>query len=284
MHTLRNRMLFFGSTALAGLSSLALHRYMMDNCFDAKGLLIAGNLPGMLLVAVGVVFGVCLLLMLRTVGGDGEYADNFPRDLLSGALLVAAGAVMAWAVPRLGQATEPVAQELAGTWVGTMDRITHACMTALPWLAAASMAVLGLLRMAGRKSSLCFGAVICLYYMLTLVSDYRLWSADPQIQDYAYQLLSGVLLMLCSFHRTCCDAGIIQRRKLIFTGLAASVCCMASLSMDFQRPFYLASALWAAGCVCNVAVLPPDPEPEEAVPENGEGAEQPESPGAADGI
>jgi peptidoglycan/LPS O-acetylase OafA/YrhL len=105
------------------------------------------------------------------------------------------------------------------------------------------------------------------------VTDYRLWSADPQIHSYAYQLLAEVLLMLCAFHRTSCDGGILQRRKLLFTGLAAAVCAMAALSMDFHRPFFLASALWGLGCIGTTAVLPPDPKEE---PENPEQTETPE--------
>ena len=82
------------------------------------------------------------------------------------------------------------------------------------------------------------------------------------LHTYAYQLLAEVLLMLSAFHRTCCDAGIIQRRKLLATGLGAAFCCMAALAGDFQVGFFLASGLWAAGSMCHVAVLPPDPEEE----------------------
>jgi hypothetical protein len=68
--------------------------------------------------------------------------------------------------------------------------------------------------------------------------------------------------MLCSFHRTCCDAGIIQRRKLLFTGMTAAFCAIVALATDFQRGFYLASALWALGALGTVSQLPPDPEEE----------------------
>lgn len=262
MHTLRNRFLFFGVTGAAGAASLALHRYMMENCFDAKGLLIDGNLPGKLLWVVGIAFAVFLALALRTIGGDGSYGDNFPRCLLSGSLLLAAGAAMFWAIPGLDLGTGEPIPGTAGLSL-LVQSVTGTAIRYLPWLAAASMVVLGVFRLAGKRPWPIFGGVICLFYMLMLVTNYRLWSADPQLQDYAYQLLAGVLLMLCSFHRTCCDAGVIQRRKLLATGLSAAVCCMAALSGQFQWGFYLASGLWATGCQCNVAVLPPDPEPEE---------------------
>ena len=151
---------------------------------------------------------------------------------------------------------------MAGTWVSFITQLTDRGREILPWLAAASMAVLGLCRIWGKRSPVFFSGAVCLNYMLTLVADYRLWSADPQVQDYAYQLLAEVLLMLCAFHRTSCDGGILQRKKLIFTAMAAAICSAASLSMDFHRPFFLASTLWALGCICTTAVLPPDPDPE----------------------
>lgn len=259
MHTLRNRILFFGPTALLGALSLGLHRYMMENCFDAKGLLIGGNLPGRLLWIVGIGFAVYLIAMLRTIGGEGSYADNFPRCVLSGALMLAAGVLLLTAAPGLeldaGAVSEPVSPLAA-----LMGGLNELAAAYLPYGAAAALAALGVFRILGKRPHFAVSGVVCLFYMLVLVSYYRRWSADPQLHDYAYQLLALVLLMLSSFHRVCCDAEIIQRRQLLFTGLSAAFCCVAALSGGFQRGFYLASGLWAAGSLCNVAVLPPDPE------------------------
>lgn len=263
MHTTRNKLILVGATLAAGFSSLGLHRYMMANYIDAKGLLITGNLPGRLLMLVGVGFTLTLLLMLWKLGGDGSYADIFPRDPVSGLLMIAAGITLTLSMPGLYWSSLPSAAPVTAL-VSFWEKFFAGCMTAMPWLAAVSMVTLGLCRILGRKGWFSFGGVICLFYILTLVSNCRLWSADPQLQDYAYQLLAGVLLMLCSFHRSCCDAGIIQRKKLLFTGLGAAFCAIASLSMDFQRGFYLASALWALGSLCSMAQLPPDPEEEPA--------------------
>lgn len=261
MHTLRNRILFFGTALAAGLASLGLHRYMMTSCVDDKGLLITGNLPGTLLWAVGIAFVLFLYVSLRTIGGDGSYADIFPRSLPSGALMIAAGAALLLAIPGLDLGVGAPLPVVTGLPL-LLQQATTAAMRYLPWAAAVCMAVLGMFRILGRHPRPIFSGVICLFYILMLVTNYRLWSADPNLQDYAYQLLAQVLLMLCSFHRTCCEAGIIQRRKLLATGLAAAVCATASLSGEFQWGFFLASGLWAAGSMCDVAVLPPDPEPE----------------------
>ncbi len=266
MHTLRNRILLFGGTLAAGLASLGLHRYMMAACFDDRGLLVAGNLPGKLLWAVGLAFAALLAVTLRSIGGDGSYEDNFPACYVSGGLMLVAGMAMAWAVPGLQLTVQPPVA--AGT-AAAISRITGWAAQYLPWAAAGCMAVLGGFRLAGWKPWPIFSGIICLFYMLVLVTNYRLWSADPQLHAYAYQLLAEVLLMLAAFHRTCCDARLIQRKKLLATGLGAAVCCTAALSGEFQWWFFLASGLWAAGSMCHVAVLPHDPEEEEA-PAEGE--------------
>lgn len=280
MHTLRNRFLFFGATLAAGLGSMGLHRYMMNAFTDHKGLLLDGNLPGTLLWAVGIAFALFLFLLLRTIGGDGCYADNFPRSILSGSLMIAAGAVLLFAIPRLDPGADAPVPVVTGLPL-LIQQATAAVMAYLPWAAAACMAAQGLCRILGNRPWPLFGGIICLFYTLMLITNYRLWSADPNLHSYAYQLLAQVLLMLCAFHRACCDAGVIQRKKLLATGLSAAVCATAALSMDFQRGFFLASALWAAGSVCSTAVLPPDPEdeePEDGEPEQTEDTEKPEEP------
>lgn len=272
---MRNKLLLYGGTLGAGLASMGLHRYMMDNCFDEKGLLIAGNLPFWLLVAVGGAFAALLIGVLRTIGGDGTYGDAFPRDRLSGVLMILGGVLLAFGASGLGAEQTELPGGAATAVLGVWHQLSGAALGVLPWLAAASMVLMGLCRVWGKGCPVAAGGILCLFYMLMLVNNYRLWSADPQVQDYAYQLLAQVLLMLCAFHRTSCDAGIIQRRKLLITGLGAAVCAMAALSMDFQRIFFLASALWALGCICTVQILPPDPEPQEVSQE--EPQEEPRS-------
>lgn len=260
-HTLRNQILFFCPTLALGLASLWLHGFLVTQCIDDRGLLLEGSWPGRLLWVIGGVLGVYLLLLLRTIGGTGTYEDNFPKSILGGLLAIAGGAVM---VPAVREMTFDAQWQL---WLG--------------YGAAASMAVTGIFRWLGRRPAPLFHGVVCLFFILVLLNNYRFYSADPQLQDYAYQLLAGILLMLASFHRTCCDAGMVQRKKLLFTGLAAAFCCLASLGTDFIPRFYLAAALWAMGSLCAPGQLPPDPEPVEEPAEPApaaDGADAPQPP------
>ena len=273
MHRLRNKILFFVPTVLAALAGLWLHRYMMEHCIDPMGLLIAGNLPGKLLWALAIGFPGLLLLGLAGIGGNGSFEDNFPRSILGGVLMAAAGVVLLFSAGTLGDIPNMLPPEQTQALTGFMVGFADSAVAVLPWLAGAAMIVVGLCRGAGRKPMLCFSGVVCLFYMMMLIHNYRLWSADPQLHEYCFPLLAMVLLMLCSFHRTCRDGGVIQRRKLIFTCLTAAVCAVTALSVRFQPGFFLASALWALGCVCDPVVLPPDPEEKEDAQEEQENEE-----------
>ena len=266
MHTLRNRIMFYVPTLLCAVAALGLHRSMMETCIDAWGLLIPGNLPGRLLWVICIGFPVYLTLLLQSIGGEGSYSDNFPRSLLAGSLMLCAGVMLLLNAGSAVPSSPAVLPSHAPA--GLLTVFADRAMVVLPWLAGASMLVLSLHRMAGRKPHFLFSGSICLFYMLMLVQNYRNWSADPQLHEYCFPLLALVLLLLCSFHRTCCDAGVIQRKKLLMTGLTGAVCATAALSSGFLPGFCLASALWAAGCVCDPTVLPPDPEEdEEAAPQ-----------------
>ena len=262
MHRLRNQILLFVPTAAAALTALGLHRYMMETCIDDMGLLIGGNLPGKLLWVLTIGFVGYLLILLSTLGGRGSYGDNFPRNALCGLLMAVAGGVMLLSARELTVVPSVSVPAQTQALAGFMVVLTDSAMVVLPWLSGAAMVVLGLMRMTGRKPLFIVSGILCLFYMLMLIRSYRLWSADPQLHAYCFQLLAMVLLLLCSFHRTCCDAGVIQRRKLLFTAMTAVVCSAAALSSGFQPGFFLASALWALGCGCDPVVLPPDPEEE----------------------
>ncbi len=235
---LRNQLLFFGSTAVLGVLSMGLYGYMLANCFDEKGLLIAGNLPGKLLWAVGLAYGLVLALTTRTIGGDGTFGENFSRCLLRGGMMTAAGGLLVLTVPELG--LEPV-------W-----------KLALGYAAAVCMVWLGLRRMLGRGPLFGPAGVVCLFFMVLLVHEYGQWSASPKTYLYAYRLLALVLSMLCAFHRTCCDASIIQRRKLLLTAFAGAFCAINAMVGAPQPMLYGLMALWNLGAACTTGVLPAD--------------------------
>ena len=272
--TRKNQFLLYGLTLALGGASVWLHRYMMENCFDDKNLLISGTWPELLLWAAGIAMVIGLALVVPRLGGNGEYADSFSQSPLLGGLMAAGGLVLMTVAGELVFEI-PIAENYPD-----YQMVFQWLSVAPAWAAGISMVVVGVCRWMGKKPCTLFSGIVCLFYILMLVTSYRNWSADPRLYSYAYQHLALVLLMLCSFHRACCDAGILQRKKLVVTAMAAAFCAIAALSGETMPRMYLASAFWALGCCCDPAVLPPDPEPEEPKQEQPkEAAETPEQSG-----
>ena len=256
-------------TAVLGLVGAVFRSLALTTGIDDKGLLIRFNLP--FLLTWVLTAGVCLwlLLSLRKLTDGSRYRELFPRDLISGILSIAGGVLMAMVVV-LKMRPDPV-------WIWVTGLI-----------AAAGMIFAGTCRIRGLHPNFLFHGFICVFFIYQLVLNYQDWNANPQIHNYAVQMLACVALMLGSFHRACCDANIFNRRKLGFSMLMAVYLCLVSMSDGQMGLYYLAAGLWAAGNVCRLDPLPvrakvteesvdeeplPGEKPEEAVPE-----EVPETP------
>ncbi len=118
----------------------------------------------------------------------------------------------------------------------------------------------------GRRPSFLLHGILCLFYAVHLICRYRVWSGIPQLADYDFQLLASVCLLLTAFLHTAVDAGMGQRRPMLFFSLMAgffSLLCFAR--SDFPL-LYLTGGLWALGSLAF-----PGETPQES-PQEGEAA------------
>jgi hypothetical protein len=112
-------------------------------------------------------------------------------------------------------------------------------------IAAACLVLLGLFRLRGTRPKLFLHACITAYLMIHVISQYRIWSAEPQLQNYGFQLLASVFLMLSAYHRTTLDADCGNHRWYLFFHCGALFfCCLAIVGGN--PLFYLAMGLWTA--------------------------------------
>ena len=81
------------------------------------------------------------------------------------------------------------------------------------------------------------------YLMAHLISQYRQWSAEPQLQNYLFQVLGSVFLMVACYHRTCLELLGGKLRWYVFFNQGALLLCIYSLNTQLW-PFYLAMGLW----------------------------------------
>ena len=233
----KNNLLFLGLTALCGSAAAALRMLMLSAGVDEKGLLMADDPCSIALWALSIGYLVAMLLLLKRLGGSGSFETNFPACKLRGGLSLLAGALL-------------VAESTRQLWAA------QTLIGILGILAGVGMIGAGVCRFVGKRPSPLFHTVVCVFFILRLIVSFQGWSADPQLQDYALQMMACVCLMLFSFHRASCDAGILNRRRTVFFALAAAYFCLASLSDETMPLLYLAAGLWTVGAGCNLDPLP----------------------------
>ncbi len=214
-------------TLVCGVAGMLLRLVMMIYGCDTKGLLSSGHfsIVACWVIALGYLAG--LVFGVRGLGERGSYEQLFSASPLCGGVGIAAGGMLA-------------AVSLTDTFVA---------IKILGVIAGACMVYTGVCRFSGKKPYYMFHFMVCLFFIVKLVLNYRGWSADPQLQDYAFQMLACVLLMLAAYYRASADAGCTDPRKLAFTCLAACFMCVVSLSDPETPLYYGACGLWALGSV-----------------------------------
>lgn len=224
------------TSAVFGLAALVLRRWLYAVAVDEKGLLIAGH-PLTIALWTAVLAGAVLILArVRKEHGSVLYEDSFSPSLIScfshcfmaAAILIM---VLNYEFPLFGI-------------IGTIWKV-------LGFLTAPAMVWAGLSRKKGMKPFFGIHAALCLFLLLHLVSRYQGWSGNPQLQDYVFELLASVMLVLFSYYCAAFEAGMGNRRMQLATGLLTVLLCGAALALRTDcTGLYLSGALWAAADLC----------------------------------
>lgn len=195
---------------------------------DGRGLLIPNHWSVWGISVVSAVFGAVLLLLGSSIPRKGDAPR--PASPVSAAGCFALGAVLLAAGLRsFGESGLPADYLI---W-------------ALGLCAGTGLILVGICRWSGKKPYFLFHAFLCLYIALRMVSTYRQWSSEPQLQDYGFYLMAHAAIMLTAYHHAAFDAGLGSHRALwicslctVFLGCAALPRCGEPLLMG-------AAALWA---------------------------------------
>lgn len=208
---------------------------------DGRGLLVDFHIYHILLGILTVITGVCLVLLTRNLKQAGKYGFNFPRSIV-GTVGSAAAAV--------GFAVSSVRLLLAG---GQGIVVISAV---LGLVSAGILTFLAYNRFRGKQPSFVFPVVICVFLMVRLIYCYRLWSADPQLQDYIFALLANTGAMLACYFNAGFVTGEGNRRLHTLLHLATVYCAVVCLPLSDDVIFYLSVAVWMFTDLCNLTPLP----------------------------
>lgn len=221
----------------AGLLGAALRAVLYTTGIDEKGLLVTGHWAHTAVLVLTLLVSGVLIFCCRNIRGPESSRDSYPASLVPalGALVGAAGFCMA-GLSGLKEASF------------LLDRVTA-------WLCIGSAAALVYAagcRFAGRLPFFGAHTLVCVTFALRMVCQYRLWSSDPQLQDYVFFMLAHVGLMLTAYHLSAFDAGMGHHRTLWFLGLGSSYLSLLCLYGCKNRLFMLCCGLWALMSLSNL--------------------------------
>lgn len=211
----------------AGILGFVLRAILYATGVDEKGLLVTGHWAGTGVWLLTAAVAAALFLLLRNLTGPEQYRDAYPASVPS-----AAGSILAGVAFLLCGAPE--------TAVGTLSIAELVLRIA----AVLSLVSVGFCRFTGRKPLFLLHGAVCLYIALRMVCQYRLWSADPQLQNYCFYLGAYVALMLTAYQLAAFDAGFGSHRKLWACGLSSVYLCTVSLAGSGEAFFLLCCGIW----------------------------------------
>lgn len=202
---------------------------------EPSGLLPQGHPLHIATLVLSILTAGLMLYFVLPLGGSGKYRLNFPASQTA-----ALGAVFA------GLFLLPVAFGI----LRQADSNLSFFWAALGFIAAVCLVFTGRCHWKGRRPHFLLHGAVCLFFAVHMICQYRLWSGNPQVEDYLFPLFGCVFLTLTAYYRMTFDARMGKRRMLLFCGLMAGFFCICSLAGEGDKGFYFAGGLWALTNLC----------------------------------
>lgn len=232
----------------AGALGLTLRVWLYAN-IDEKGLLPVRHPADVLICILTALVFVVLFLSVRQLRPMAKYSRLFPAG---------AGRAIGCGAGAAGIVCGLICSTFSG--YDLIGILTMICGVA----AAASLVFIGFQRLRGIRPSFLLHAALTVFLMLYTVCQCRAWGSEPQVQEYFFQLLACIFLMLTSYYLSVLDTRKAGRQWLVFFNQSALFCCCLCLN-SAHRLFYLGMAVWLALDLCSVEVksapaIPPQQE------------------------
>ena len=212
-----------------GIAALVMRWGLYATAVDAKGLLPRNQPLSLALTVLTIGVLVRIALAVRKQEKSGHHEAYFTADLLSALGHLAAGA---------GILATVLTDSPGG--IGYLAVFWRYLGLAAP----VCLLLAGISRMQGKRPFCLLYVVVCLFFVLHIVTRYQLWSGNPQLQDYVFSLLGTMALMFFGFYAASWDAGCGSPRMYLGMGLAAIYLCTAELARTSSPALYLGGILW----------------------------------------
>lgn len=219
-----------------------LRRLLYTIAVDQKNLIPFGHPLEILLWLVSIAAVVLVVAAVRKLDGSDRYEDNFGASPVStvGAAALAAGIfITVWS---------------SGAAVTGLEK----ARILLGYLSVAALAVIAVCRWQGKQPFFLLHTVVCIFFALHMVTCYRGWSGNPQLQDYVFTLFASIGLMLTAFYHAAFEVGSGKRRMQLGISLLTAFSCLVALSRTDNVVMYLAGGIWAVTNLCHPTSTSPE--------------------------
>ena len=217
-------LLALGMGAVGAFARFTLYRFV-----QVDGMLPKFHPLDLLCWVLAAVFAGLLIPSVRKVRPSAEFRRSFPRrtNLIAPGVTAAAGMLVT------------VLEGLA------LTSKLHLVWLLLGFASIPALVVIGMQRTQGNMPAAWLYSILCLFYGVHLILCYQIWSGNPQIPDYSFQLLACVSLVLASYHRSAFSAGLGKRRgHLIFSLLSGFFCTLCCVHSDFPWLYLTSGAFF----------------------------------------
>lgn len=232
-----------------GVVGAALRAYLYATGVDDRGLLVSGHIAAYLMWAVHALFVAVMAFGVYPLLQAAKYSFNFPASPISGiGSAVAAMGVLVTAIYTLINGKDLV--EILGGVVGILCAVSLGMRSYCHWQ--------------GKRPNGIFDGITCLYMMLYLVGQYRVWSATPQIQAYAYPLLAVISVLMACYQNTAFVLSEGNRRMHTLFHLSGLYFCLLSLPKCDAPVLFAALGVWMLADLCNLTPMPREYQHEKA--------------------
>lgn len=214
---------------------------------DHKGLLITWHPLMVLLWLVCAAAAVLIVTTVWKLDGSRRYSHNFRPSIPAalGAVILALGILL----------TVFTSDAYYG-----LSRVRDM----LGYVAASVLTLVAVNRIRGTKPPFLLHTLVCAFFAVHMVSRYRLWSGQPQLLDYFFDMTACVCLLLFAFYQASFEVGMGKRRMQLATGLIGTFACFAALAYTEFPLIYGCGGIWT---ITNLCTLNPVPRRKKAAPE-----------------
>ena len=227
-------------TALTAAVGGLMRRYLLENVMVARGIVQDGSYFPLAMAIVVVVCLIGIAIFTGYMENRPGYMENFGvvdrRPFVT--LTICGGLIAMTGVMQLGEPQS--ALEKANFYMCILGGLTFA--------------VFSILHMLGRRPHVLLLLPLCIFTVMQLVCDYRMWSGDPLLLDYCYTLLADVVFMLAVFHLGgfCFDKG---KRRITAFWCGSGIVLNAISLVDATYSNTLSDIIYRAALLLMLLVL-----------------------------